>query len=131
MFDRLLYEVEFGACNSGFRRRGIEVQFGGENLLVVMFTPQKLWSLTPKRGSGSGPKSQLGPNSGDGTVVVAKGKSVTIFEPRTPASGSVLGNGDDRLVGSGGATMDRDVLVERITNLEKEVCLLVVLTFIL
>lgn len=92
-----------------------------------MFTPQKLWSLAPKRGAGSGSKPHLGPNSGDGTV--AKGKSVAIFEAKTPASGSVLENGDGGLVGSDGATMDREVLVERVSSLENEVSQLV--TFIL
>ncbi|XP_028795036.1 protein CROWDED NUCLEI 1 [Neltuma alba] len=77
-----------------------------------MFTPQKLWSLTPKRGTWSGP------NSGDGTA--SKGKSVAFLEAKTPASGSVRENGNDVLVGSGGAAMDREVLVERISSLEKE-----------
>ncbi|XP_054786607.1 nuclear matrix constituent protein 1 [Prosopis cineraria] len=77
-----------------------------------MFTPQKLWSLTPKRGTLSGP------NSGDGTA--SKGKSLAFLEAKTLASGSVRENGDNGLVGSGGAAMDREVLVERISSLEKE-----------
>lgn len=77
-----------------------------------MFTPQKLWSLTPKRGTWSGS------NSGDGTA--SKGKSVAFLEAKTPASGSVRENGDGGLVGSGGAAMDRELLVERISSLEKE-----------
>ncbi|KAI9127685.1 hypothetical protein K1719_000678 [Acacia pycnantha] len=77
-----------------------------------MFTPQKLWSLTPKRPTWSGS------NSGDG--IASKGKSVAFLEAKTPASGSVRENGDDGIVGSGGAAMDREVLVDRISSLEKE-----------
>lgn len=93
----------------------------------MMFTPQKLLSLAPRRGTWSAQKSDLGPNSGDATA--SKGKSVAFFEAKTPASGSVLENGAGGLVGSGGTAMDREVLVERVANLEKEVSELV--TFIL
>ncbi|KAK4284273.1 hypothetical protein QN277_001128 [Acacia crassicarpa] len=77
-----------------------------------MFTPQKLWSLTPKRPTWSGS------NSGDGNA--SKGKGVAFLEAKTPASGSVRENGDDGIVGSGGAAMDREVLVDRISSLERE-----------
>ncbi|KAF7811233.1 protein CROWDED NUCLEI 1 [Senna tora] len=85
-----------------------------------MFTPQKLLSLTPKRWAGSGSRTDLGPNSaGEGTAT-GRGKGVAIFEAKTPASGSAFENGDDGVVGSGGATMDREVLVQRVAGLEKE-----------
>ncbi|KAK7340780.1 hypothetical protein VNO77_21493 [Canavalia gladiata] len=71
-----------------------------------MFTPQRVWSgwsLTPSKsgtrnGSGSGSDRDLGLNSADGTS--AKGKSVAVVE--------------------NGGNLDREVLVERVSSLEKE-----------
>lgn len=72
-----------------------------------MFTPQKVWSgwsLTPNKSgvrvrTGSG--SDLGPNSGDGASAKEKG-IVAVVE-------------------NGGSNLDREVLVERLSSLEKEV----------
>ncbi|KAJ1435452.1 putative nuclear matrix constituent protein 1-like protein [Sesbania bispinosa] len=72
-----------------------------------MFTPQRVWSgwsLTPSKsgtrvGTGSGSDRDMGPNSGDGAG--AKGKGVAVVE--------------------NGGNLDREVLVERVSNLEKEV----------
>ncbi|KOM36690.1 hypothetical protein LR48_Vigan03g007100 [Vigna angularis] len=71
-----------------------------------MFTPQKVWSgwsLTPNKSgvrgrTGSG--SDLGPNSGDGASAKEKG-IVAVVE-------------------NGGNNLDREVLVERVSSLEKE-----------
>lgn len=71
-----------------------------------MFTPQKVWSgwsLTPNKSgvrvrTGSG--SDLGPNSGDGASAKEKG-IVAVVE-------------------NGGSNLDREVLVERLSSLEKE-----------
>ncbi|KAK7394310.1 hypothetical protein VNO78_14832 [Psophocarpus tetragonolobus] len=66
-----------------------------------MFTPQRAWSgwsLTPgKSGTGSG--SDLAPNSGDGAS--AKGKAVAVLE-------------------NGGNNIDHEILVDRVSSLEKE-----------
>lgn len=73
-------------------------------LAVAMFTPQRAWSgwsLTPNKSGtrgGTGSGSDLGPNSGDGAS--AKGKSVAVVE--------------------NGGNLDREVLVERVSSLEKE-----------
>ncbi|KAJ1443058.1 putative nuclear matrix constituent protein 1-like protein [Sesbania bispinosa] len=72
-----------------------------------MFTPQRVWSgwsLTPSKsgtraGTGSGSNREMGPNSGDGTG--AKGKGVAVVE--------------------NGGNLDREVLVERVSSLEKEI----------
>ncbi|PQQ17103.1 protein CROWDED NUCLEI 1 [Prunus yedoensis var. nudiflora] len=85
------YEVEVTICRSGI----IVVES------FLMFTPQRWsgWSLTPKTGAektgtGSGSNMKSGaPNFNSGDGVVAKGKGLSLFEPRTPASGSVLENG--------------------------------------
>lgn len=77
-------------------------------LAVVMFTPQRAWSgwsLTPNKSGprgGTGSGSDLGPNSGDGAS--AKGKGVTVVE--------------------NGGNLDREVLLERVSSLKKEVSLL-------
>ncbi|XP_061367038.1 protein CROWDED NUCLEI 1 [Gastrolobium bilobum] len=66
-----------------------------------MFTPQRVWSgwsLTPTKRTGSVSDRDLGPNSGDGTG--AKGKGVAFVE--------------------NGGNLDREVLVERVSSLEKE-----------
>ncbi|RZB54046.1 protein CROWDED NUCLEI 1-like [Glycine soja] len=69
-----------------------------------MFTPQRVWSgwsLTPNRSGvrgGTGSGSDLGPNSGDGAST--KGKGVALVE--------------------NGGNLDREVLVERVSSLEKE-----------
>ncbi|KAL5177064.1 Protein CROWDED NUCLEI 1 [Glycine soja] len=69
-----------------------------------MFTPQRVWSgwsLTPNKSGvrgGTGSGSELGPNSGDGAS--AKGKGVVVVE--------------------NGGNLDREVLVERVSSLEKE-----------
>lgn len=78
-----------------------------------MFTPQKLWSITPKRGTWS--------NSGEAKSGSNKGKSVALLEAKTPISGSLRGNEDEGVVGSAGGAMDREALVQRIASLEKEV----------
>ncbi|CAJ1837539.1 unnamed protein product [Sphenostylis stenocarpa] len=70
-----------------------------------MFTPQKGWtgwSLTPKSGvrGGTGSGSDLGPNSGDGASAKEKGV-VAVVE-------------------NGGNNLDREVLVESVSSLEKE-----------
>ncbi|ESW11327.1 hypothetical protein PHAVU_008G020600 [Phaseolus vulgaris] len=71
-----------------------------------MFTPQKVWSgwsLTPNKSGvrgGTGSGSDLGPNSGDG--VSAKEQGIVA------------------VVENGGNNLDRGVLVERVSNLEKE-----------
>jgi len=84
-----------------FRRRcGVK-----NSVLLVMFTPPRVWSgwsLTPNKSGvrgGTGSGSELGPNSGDGAS--AKGKGVVVVE--------------------NGGNLDREVLVERVSSLEKEV----------
>ena len=78
---------------------------GGQLGMVVMFTPQRVWSgwsLTSNRSGvrgGTGSGSDLGPNSGDGAST--KGKGVALVE--------------------NGGNLDREVLVERVSSLEKEV----------
>lgn len=70
--------------------------------MVAMFTPQRVWSgwsLTPNKSEArgvTGSGSDSGPNSGD----VAKGKGVAVVE--------------------NGGNLDREVLVERVSSLEKE-----------
>ncbi|BFG26368.1 hypothetical protein CerSpe_126420 [Prunus speciosa] len=93
-----------------------------------MFTPQRWsgWSLTPKTGAektgtGSGSNMKSGaPNFNSGDGVVAKGKGLSLFEPRTPASGSVLENGGNMQVESGEGTTDREELAQRVSELENE-----------
>lgn len=75
----------------------------------MMFTPQRGWSgwsLTPAKsvtrtgtGTGSGSDRDLGPNSGEGAG--SKGKGVAFVE--------------------NGGNFDSEVLVEKVSNLEKEV----------
>ena len=73
-----------------------------------MFTPQRLWSgrsSTPNKSGvrgGTGSGHDLGVISGEGS----KGKSV-----------------------ENGGNLDREVLVQRVSNLEKEVCFLFFIYF--
>lgn len=70
-----------------------------------MFTPQRGWFLTPNksgaRGTGSGSDRDLGPSPSSGDAAGSKGKGVAFAE--------------------NGGNLDREVLVEKISNLEKEV----------
>ena len=77
----------------------VEVQ---NSVFVVMFTPQRLWSGRSNTPNKSGSGHDLGVISGEGS----KGKGV-----------------------ENGGNLDREVLVERVSNLEKEVCFLFFIYF--
>lgn len=72
-----------------------------------MFTPKKLWSLTPrseKNGSVSGPGSGFNNN------------------PISPRNGGALAKGKAVAFFQGDGAMDQESLIERASKLESEVC---------